>query len=67
MKFNFKKMLIVLSTSFVLFSPFPKSAQAQNIVSAAELDQLSLDEVIILRDEQARQADIVINSCWNST
>jgi len=61
--FNFKKMLIVLSTSFVFFAPLSKPVQSQNVVSAEDLDQLSLDELYIYRDETMRQANIVINNC----
>ncbi|AFZ37931.1 hypothetical protein Sta7437_4467 [Stanieria cyanosphaera PCC 7437] len=64
---NFKKMLIVLSTSFVLFIPSSKSAQAQNVVSAEELNQLSLDEVKIYREQVDFQREAVVGSCQSSS
>jgi hypothetical protein len=60
---NFKKMLIVLSASFVLFAPYSKPVQAQNVVSGEELNQLSLDEVKIVYQQYLNQYQTILANC----
>ncbi|MBD6617224.1 hypothetical protein FNW02_15630 [Komarekiella sp. 'clone 1'] len=61
---HFKKLLVslaIVGMSFNLQMP----VNAQN-VTREQLDRLSLHELIILRNEQLRQARIVIANCYNS-
>ncbi|MGI2908759.1 hypothetical protein [Tolypothrix sp. VBCCA 56010] len=60
----FKKMLIPLAI-FGISLTIQMPANAQRI-TREQLDRLSIQEVIIFRNEQARQAKIVIANCYNS-
>ena len=60
----FKKMLIFLAILGVsLTIQIPANAQR---ITREQLDQLSIQEVMIFRNEQARQASIVLENCYNS-
>lgn len=62
----FKKALVslaILGMSINIQMP----VKAQNVVTQQQLDQLSLEELDILRAEQLRQANIVIDNCYNSS
>ncbi|MBD2771816.1 hypothetical protein [Iningainema tapete] len=61
----FKKALVSLAI-FGIFLNIPMPVKAQNVVSRQQLDQLSLQELRILRREQARQARIIIGNCYRS-
>ncbi|MGV0107516.1 UrcA family protein [Nostoc sp. DSM 114160] len=59
-----KKALVSLAIIGISFN-MQMSANAQT-VTREQLDRLSLQELIILRNEQLRQANIVVANCYNS-
>jgi|GEM_PF-5077124 hypothetical protein len=61
---NFKKVLVTLAILGISFNiQMPANAQR---VTRQQLDRLSLQELRILRGEQLRQANIVLESCRSS-
>jgi ribonuclease I len=60
----FKKMLISLAI-FGMSLTMQMPANAQRI-TRDQLDRLSIQQVIIFRNEQVRQARVVIANCYNS-
>jgi hypothetical protein len=61
---HFPKILVYLAIFGISLSlQFPANAQR---ITRAQLDQLSIQDVIIFRNEQARQARIVIANCYRS-
>jgi hypothetical protein len=61
---HFPKILLPLAIFGISLSiQLPANAQR---ITRAQLDRLSIQEVIIFRNEQARQARIVVNSCYRS-
>lgn len=61
---HLKKILVSLAIFGIAFN-MQMPANAQNI-TREQLDRLSLQELIILRNEQLRQAQIVVDNCKNS-
>lgn len=60
----FKKVLVYLAIFGISFNMhMPANAQR---VTRQQLDRLSLQELRILKEEQLRQANIVLESCKNS-
>jgi hypothetical protein len=62
----FKKALTFLAILGLSVS-FQMPVKAQNVMTRQQLDQLSLQELYVLRREQIRQARIVVNNCESST
>ncbi len=63
---HLKKMLFplaILEISLAIQMP----ANAQRVITREQLDRLSLQEVIIFRNEQRRQARIVVSNCYTSS
>lgn len=59
-----QKILLPLAIFGISLSvQFPANAQR---ITRAQLDQLSIQDVIIFRNEQARQGRIVVASCYRS-
>ncbi|MEH1836727.1 MAG: hypothetical protein V7L29_32960 [Nostoc sp.] len=63
--FNHVKSLLASLAIFGISLSIQMPANAQTI-TREQLDQFSLQEVIIFRNEQSRQAYIVVQNCYNS-
>ncbi|NJR17502.1 MAG: hypothetical protein HC785_18495 [Calothrix sp. CSU_2_0] len=63
---DLRKALITLAV-FGMALSLQMPANAQQRITREQLDQLSLNDVIIFRNEQLRQAEIVVNSCDDSS
>ncbi len=63
--FNYFKKILIFLAIFAAYVNMPILVNAQ-VITPRQLNQLSLTDLYILRNEQRRQARIVFRNCYNT-